>query len=81
MDNTYEIEPVIEDEMNLEFFQNCNIDYVKKTLLALEENYSQYELNYWKSCWASAEKRRIWQERVKESDIVELAQIIGKIPH
>lgn len=81
LDNTYGVEQVIEDQMQIELFQKCDIETVRKILLALEKDYSDYELNYWKSCWTSAEKRKIWQERVKTVEVPELLEILSKIPH
>ena len=67
--------------MIIELFQNCDLNTVKKILLALEKDYSEYELNYWKSCWTSAEKRKIWQEKVQNAEMIELTEILSKIPH
>ncbi|CAK55994.1 unnamed protein product (macronuclear) [Paramecium tetraurelia] len=81
LDNTYGIEQISQDSMAIELFQRCDINTVRQILLALEKDYSEYELIYWKSCWTSAEKRKIWQEKVQNADMVELTEILSKIPH
>ncbi|KAM3132763.1 hypothetical protein pb186bvf_015068 [Paramecium bursaria] len=81
VDRSYLIESVLDDEMKLEYFQNNDTETIRNILISLEEDYSEYELKYWKSGWTSAEKRKIWKERVLNADLEQLTTIIQKIPH